>query len=203
MSKKGIKQAFRDVEYIPERLKSKDLKLLRQDYTRLRDIMQKRYKRIEKAGFKTNFTKWVKSAGGIPKISELKKLAGKDQQQLKNELAYWLSELKRFESEKDTKVSELKKTKKGIIDKLQENGFNIKEDQYHDFMEYLDYIHVTDLDRIVYDATFHDLQDVGYKPEAGGKKGQRTEKQKNNFMDNFNLWLKNGKSLPDEFFIRR
>lgn len=202
MSKKGIKQAFPDVEYIPQRLMTKDIKLLAQDYTRQRDIMQKRYKSLEKQGFDTNFQRYIKSIGGeLPKLRDLKKEAGKDQDFYKAQVSYWLSEAKRFETE-ETTVKYQKQKKKQILKSLNESGYDITTSDYNDFIDFMNYSRNTAIDQLIYNASYKG-SDVGYNVEpVESSNHKRTESQKSTLMQNFKLWKENGGVLPQEFFLK-
>lgn len=202
MSKKGIKQAFPDAEYIPQRLMTKDIKLLAQDYTRQRDLMQKRYKSLEKQGFNTNFQKYIKSIGGeLPKLRDLKKEAGKDTDLYTAEVAYWLSEAKRFET-KETTVKYQKQLKKKILKTLHTNDYDIADSDYNDFVDFMEYARNTAIDQLIYNASYKG-SDVGYNVEPVESSNQkRTESQKSTLMQNFKLWKENGGALPQEFFLK-
>lgn len=202
MSKKGIKQAFSDAEYIPQRLMTKEIKLLAQDYTRQRDIMQKRYKSLEKQGFNTNFQKYIKSIGGeLPKLRDLKKEAGKDTELYRAEMAYWLSEAKRFET-KETTVKYQKQLKKKILKTLHSNNYDISDSDYNDFIDFMEYARDTAIDQMIYNATYKNSE-VGYNVEPQGSENQkRTAQQKETLLKNFKLWKENDRSLPQEFFLK-
>ena len=185
MSKAGIKKAFTESQYTPVYLRTKDIKVLSQDYTRSRDILQKRYKRLKKAGFETNFTRSVESWGGLPKLSELKKLSGGDEQQLKNEVSYWLSEFAVFERQKSTTVKAQREKRKELSKALKEAGYNIPAAKLDQFGEFMDYVRMTSLDKVFYNQTFRST-DTGYR----SRRDQRTEKEKKALMSAFTEWQK-------------
>ena len=196
MSKAGIVQAFKDSQYNPAYLLTQDVKLLRQDYTRLRDIMQKRLKRLEKGGItRISFQNWVESIGDeIPKISTMKKESGKDEEHFKRELVYWLSELKTYENEKST-LSYQKELRKQKVKELQEAGYDqITDELFNDYLDFMDYISNVGGEFILYTETT-EPKDIGYNPE------EKTKQE--HVQDIFNQWRKNGKFLPTELLLLR
>ncbi len=186
MSKKGIKQFFTDSQYTPQYLSGQDVKVLSTDYTRLRDIMTKRYKRLQKQGFNTNFTRKVEMWGGeIPKLKDLKKEFEGDIEGLQSELAYWLSELKAEESSEETKVSYQKKERKKLHTALTEAGYELDITELDVFSEFMDYLRMTSLDRAFYTDTYRD-SDTGYR----SRRDERTAKEKDAINQAFNEWKK-------------
>ena len=196
MSKKGIVQAFKDSQYNPTYLLMQDVKTLRQDYTRLRDIMQKRLKRLEKGDItRTSLQNLVESIGGeIPKITTMKKESGKDEEQFKRELVYWLSELKTYENEKST-LGYQKELKAQKVKELQDAGYSdITENLFNDYLEFMDYISDVGGEFVLYTETT-DPKDIGYNPE------EKTKQE--HVQEIFNKWRKNGKTLPTELLLLR
>ena len=196
MSKRGVVQAFKESQYNPTYLLTQDVKVLRQDYTRLRDIMQKRLKRLEKGGIKKSpLQNWVKQIGGeIPKITTLKKEAGKDEAQFKREVAYWLSELKSYDNEKST-LPYQRKMKKEKVEQLRKAGYDdISEVLFNDFLDFMDYVHNVGAEFVLYTES-SDNADIGYNPEE--------ETKQEHVQDVFELWRKNDKSLPTEMLLLR
>lgn len=196
MSKKGIVQAFKDSQYNPTYLLTQDVKVLRQDYTRLRDIMQKRLKRLESSDItRTSLQNWVESIGGeIPKISTMKKESGKDEEHFKRELVYWLSELKTYENEKST-LKYQKELKEEKVKELQDAGYSdITEGLFNDYLEFMDYISDVGGEFVLYTETTVP-KDIGYNPE------EKTKQE--HVQEIFNKWRKNGKTLPTELLLLR
>lgn len=195
MSKKGIKQAFKASEYIPQVLKIKDIKLLRQDYTRLRDIMQKRYKRIEKAGIKrTSLQNKIKEWGGeIPKLSIL--YDKKDIEQSKSRIAYYLAELKKLE-ESNTTLKEVRKKQSEKQEQLNQAGYNVNNaTDLDDFIDFLDYMEATDNDMLLYgDSSGNNVK------ESGKERDPETKKRINKY---FKIWKDNKRSLPVEIILSK
>lgn len=198
MSKKGQKPAFKESQYTPVYLKKQDVKVLASDYTRLRDIMQKRYKRLIKAGFeRSNFAQAVKQWGGeIPKLSTLKKMFKGSPEEYKNAIAYWLSELKSYEREENT-VKYLKEKTKKLASALKSGGYNIKQSELQDFGDFMDYIRMTGLDMSYYAETY-EASDSGYR----SRRTERTEEEKKGIVQGFHEYLKNGRTLPVNLKIR-
>lgn len=197
MSKKGQKPAFKESQYTPVYLKKQDIKTLASDYTRLRDIMQKRYKRLIKAGFeRSNFAQAVKQWGGeIPKLSTLKKMFKGSPEEYKNAIAYWLSELKSYEREENT-VKYLKDKTKKLASALKSGGYDIKQSELQDFGDFMDYIRMTGLDMSYYAETY-EASDSGYR----SRRRERTEEEKKGIVQAFHEYLKNGRTLPVNLMI--
>lgn len=196
MSKKGVKQAFKESQYNPTYLLTQDVKILRQDYTRLRDIMQKRLKRLEKGGFKnTSFQNWVSNIGGeIPKLATLKKEAASDPDQFKRELVYWLSELKTYENKQST-IPYQQKVKKERAQQLRAAGYDkITDDLFNDFVDFMQYISNVSAEFVLYTEST-EQSEIGYNPE--------TETKQAHVQQVFETWRKNDKKLPTELLLLR
>ena len=104
-------------------------KIVRKEYTRLRDISQKRLKRLKAAGYEST-QQYKRNVLHYPKLKDIKS---------KTELAYRLSDLSRFIEAKTSTVSGIKETQKKAIETMHEHGYdfinssNIK--QFGEFME--------------------------------------------------------------------
>lgn len=184
MSKKGIKQAFKEGQYTPQFLQKQNLSTLRQDYTRLRDIMRKRYKRLKSKGYSTNFTKAVKQWGTIPTIKQFTGMSKGDKDYLAKELAYWLSELKSYETE-ETTIKYQRERREELQTALQDSGYDVDTEDIDAFGEFMDYIRQTSLDKVFYSSTYR-ATDTGYR----AKRDERTDKEKADLMRAFDKWKK-------------
>lgn len=121
--------------YTPSELKAKleaggDLeKQVRKEYTRLRDISQKRLKRLAAAGY-TNTEVYQRNVKHYPKLKDIK---------TKSELAQRLSDLSRFVGSSQSTVKGIKSREQKTLETLKESGYtfvhesNLKE--FGDFME--------------------------------------------------------------------
>lgn len=128
------KPTYGDDWYTPVKLREllktpEGEKIVRKEYTRLRDISQKRLKRLEKAGY-SKTQAYMRNINHYPKLKDIKS---------KTELAYRLSDLSRFITSKVSTVSGIKEVQKKAIKTMHEHGYdfvnskNIK--QFGEFME--------------------------------------------------------------------
>lgn len=131
---KGGKQEVADLkwefgQYNPQALKKKDIKEVRKEYTRLRDISQKRLKRLGKTEFKESKV-YKNYKEGFKKQSELKNV---------QELYAELNRLARFVSAEKSTIQRQERQKKDFINTMNERYPNIvNEKNYWDFVEYMD-----------------------------------------------------------------
>jgi len=115
--------------YQVDALKIRDSKELRAEYTRLRDITQKRLKRLAASEFAEGST-YRHYKDMFPKLAEIKSDA---------ELRKRLSEAARFVEAKTTTVSGIKAKRKAQIKSLQEQGYDwVDEDNFEQFVEWID-----------------------------------------------------------------
>ena len=103
-------------------------KTVRKEYTRLRDIAQKRLKRIEQAGFgESNI--YEANVHRFKKLKEIKS---------KNELASRLSDLAHFIETPYSRVSKLKDQRAKSLKTLHSNGYLfVNEDNYLEFGKFM------------------------------------------------------------------
>ena len=115
-------------------------KEVRKEYTRLRDISQKRLKRLAAAGY-TNTDVYQKNVHHYPKLKNIK---------TKSELAQRLSDLSRFVASTQSTVKGIKAREQKTLESLKESGYtfvnesNLKDfgdfmEQYRDQLLYMDY----------------------------------------------------------------
>lgn len=117
-------------DYVPAKLAAQDEKTLRKEYSRLRDIAQKRLKRMDESGWDWT-EEYKQNRYAFAKTSMLKE---------KRDLQYKLSQVARFLTSSRGSVSGLKESTQSAIDTLHQHGYdfvnmgNFKE--FADFMEW-------------------------------------------------------------------
>jgi len=121
--------------YTPSEIKAKldaggDLeKEVRKEYTRLRDISQKRLKRLAAAGY-TDTEAYKRNVNHYPKLKDIKS---------KSELAQRLSDLSRFVASSQSTVSGIKKREQKVLETLGEHNYDFVNEgnlkAFGDFME--------------------------------------------------------------------
>lgn len=117
-------------QHIKDLLKTKEgEKMVRKEYTRLRDISQKRLKRLRAAGFnKTDI--YRKNVHHYKKLKDIKS---------KNELAQRLSDLSRFIESKRSTVRGMRDIRYKQLESLHETGYDFVTEhnleQFGDYME--------------------------------------------------------------------
>ena len=166
--------------YTPRNLERVDPKEVRREYTRLRDIAQKRLKRIEAAS--KGSTDWTRIETyktyrkGIPKLSDISK----------ERLPYELSKLARWVESDYSKIGYLKKRMKSSIKNLHERGYKfINEGNFLDFTAFMEEYRRQKLDYV------YGSPDAVELYGAIQKRGICASDLYNDFMD----WLENAESL--------
>ena len=121
--------------YVPSNIKSllegskETEKQVRKEYTRLRDISQKRLKRLKAAGYE-NTEVYRKNVNHYPKLKDIK---------TKSELAQRLSDLSRFIAAETSTVSGMKSRTEKSISTLHEHGFTfVDENNLTSFGEFME-----------------------------------------------------------------
>lgn len=115
---------------------------VRKEYTRLRDIAQKRLKRLEKAGY-SELDVYKKNIKHYPKLSDIKS---------KNELSSRLADLARFISSERSTVSGLKTIKEKSLKTLHEHGYDfVTPENYEQFARFMQEYRYQKLD-MIYDS---------------------------------------------------
>ena len=115
---------------------------IRKEYTRLRDIAQKRLKRLEKAGY-ADTDVYKRNIKHYPVLSDIKS---------KNELSSRLSDLARFVSSQRSTVKGLKEIKKKSLETLHEHGYDfVNNENYEAFGKFMEEYRAQKLDAI-YDS---------------------------------------------------
>ena len=121
--------------YTPSEIKAKldaggDLeKEVRKEYTRLRDISQKRLKRLSAAGY-SNTEVYQRNVHHYPKLKDIK---------TKSELAQRLSDLSRFVGSTQSTVKGLKAREQKALETLRESGYTfVNESNLKDFGDFME-----------------------------------------------------------------
>ena len=178
-------------EFNPTTLQGLELPDLKALYTEKRDIAQKRLKRLLKSEFKqSQAAREYKE--GIPTLRGLKAASEGDEAFEKNMIVYELSKVNKWLENKYSRVGELKAVKKKSIATLHEHGYTFVNDKnYNEFVEFMSYLHTTQLDRIYSKAD----SDTGYSEvDQADTDAETAEKL-------FKEYRENGGSLPVEYFI--
>lgn len=104
-------------------------KQVRKEYTRLRDISQKRLKRLAAAGY-TDTEVYQRNYKHYPKLKDIKS---------KSELAQRLSDLSRFVGSSQSTVKGIKERNKQTLDTLKEHGYGfVNESNLRDFGDFME-----------------------------------------------------------------
>ena len=102
---------------------------VRKEYTRLRDISQKRLKRLAKAGY-TDTEVYRRNVKHYLKLKDIKS---------KSELAQRLSDLSRFVASKQSTVSGIKEKERKALESLSEHGYGfVNESNIQEFGEFME-----------------------------------------------------------------
>lgn len=118
--------------YIPSQLVDIPIPALRKEYTRLRDIEEKRMKRLAESEFKSSDA-YKYNVGMFPKLDQIKDLT---------ELTHKLSELSRFINLESSTVTGQKAIMQRRIDSLASQGFYVPENKKDQvgFFKFVDYM---------------------------------------------------------------
>lgn len=169
--------------YTPLNLEKADQKEVHKEYTRLRDIAQKRLKRIENASVRDGID-WTKTEvykqykKGVPKLSDISK----------KHLPYEMAKLARWVENEQSKIGYLRKRMKSAIKNLHERGYDfINKSNYLDFTAFMEEYRAQKLDH-VYGS-----------PEAVELYGALQEKAINpeSVYKDFNDWIENQQALSE------
>lgn len=126
-----VKLSFPAANYTPSGLMSHSEKELRKEYTRLRDIAQKRLKRIRNSRFADSDVLAYNEGRYIP----LKAVTSK------TELTHLLTDLNKFINATRGTLSGLKDVEKRTIESLHESGYNfVNKDNIKDFGNYMEWV---------------------------------------------------------------
>lgn len=147
-------------------------KEVRKEYTRLRDISQKRLKRLAAAGY-TDTDVYKKNVSHYPKLKDIK---------TKSELAQRLSDLSRFVASSQSTVKGLKEREQKVLKTLRKSGYKyVNESNLSDFGEFMEY----------YRDAMYDLE-----YDSGDAADLYTVVEKNKLdpekvKEDFDFWLEN------------
>lgn len=181
----------------PNYLRSLDFADLKKQYSKSRSKMQKRKERLDKEGFDTNYQRFVNKwgqGGKIPTISSLKASTGNNEKQMQNSMIYIIAELERYAEDESTLISYQKQQRAEATELFNESGYDISVDEYNDFVEFLEWMHNTNLDMLMYTETY-ESSERGY---GRSKRNERTEEEKANVMKLFKEWQENDKQLSED-----
>lgn len=149
---------------------------VRKEYTRLRDIAQKRIKRLEKAGL-TDTEVYKRNVKHYPKLGDIK---------TKNELSARLSDLARFVASERSTVSGFKAIRKKSLETLHEHGYEfVNEANFKDFGEFMAEYRYQHLDQIY---------DSGEAADTFGVL-EKHHVDVDQIRDQFEQWIENRKTL--------
>ena len=128
--------------YLRHLMATGDAAKVRKEYTRLRDISQKRLKRLAAAGL-ANTEVYKKNVNHYPKLKDIKSA---------NELSARLSDLARFVSSERSTVSGYKNIMQKSLDTLHTHGYTfVTKENYRDFAEFMGEYRYQHLD-MIYDS---------------------------------------------------
>lgn len=149
-----------------------NIKAVRKEYTRLRDIEQKRIKRMAAEPKYTRTQVYKQNAGKYPKLSEMKG----------DRLPYLLSALQRFVSAKGSTISGIKEIRAKQLETLHKHDYTfVNEENLSDFGEFMEEFRAQKLDE-QYDSG--DAADTFYMVQKHGLDPADIEKE-------FTWWLEN------------
>ena len=128
--------------YLRHLMSTGDEAKVRKEYTRLRDIAQKRLKRLEAAGLAYTEV-YKKNVKHYPKLSQIKS---------KNELSSRLADLARFIGSERSTVSGFKAIKEKSLKTLHEHGYSfVTKENYEQFAQFMAEYRYQKLD-MIYDS---------------------------------------------------
>ena len=160
-------------------------KALRQEYTRLRDIAQKRLGRMARTEFARSQT-FQQNVGQFPTLSTFKGDKGKISK--RSQFARKLAQLARFVESPTSTTAGQKKIRKQTIKSLHERGYDfVDESNYWDFFDYMEEARARKLDR-TYDS---DRIAKTYKA------AKRKKVDPHKVLEDFDKYARNKKALND------
>lgn len=161
--------------YIPTKIKveiSENRAAVRKEYTRLRDISQKRLKRLKAAGL-DDTQAYLKNYKHYPKLKDIKS---------DSELASRLSDLSRFITAKASTVSGQKDIMRKSLSTLHDNGYKfVNEENFRNFGKFMEEYRHQMLDMSYDSGDAADLYGVVVKHQLDPEKVKA----------DFEFWLEN------------
>lgn len=147
LMKRTASLTYEDDWYVPTsiltQIKTGEMKKVRKEYTRLRDIAQKRLKRLEAAEM-DDTQAYLKNVHHYPKLKDIK---------TKYELAGRLSDLSRFIKAEASTVSGQRQIRAKSIKTLHEHGYNfVNDDNIVDFGKFMEEYRKQNLEDMGYDS---------------------------------------------------
>lgn len=124
-------QQYPDEYYIPELLRQGILTdaEMRQEYSRLRSIANKRLQRMEDTRY-TNYQSYIKNVGKYVPLSDIK---------TRRELIYKLSEVQKFVSARTSSISGIRELERQTLETAHERGLTfLNKDNLHLFGEFME-----------------------------------------------------------------
>lgn len=163
-------------EYTPSNIKvmieAGKVKDVRKEYTRLRDIAQKRLKRLAAAGYK-NTEVYQRNYKHYPLLKNIKS---------SSELAQRLSDLSRFIESRRSTVKGIKDTRTQALQTLHEHGYKfVTAENYGEFAEFMETYRNNLLDMEYDSGDAADLFGVAVKHEIDPEK----------IKEDFEFWMEN------------
>ena len=147
--------------YDPHALQGYDIKTLKGEYSRLRDLSRKRLERLAKGGYgDTEIYRRGKKL--TPKIKQLLKGA-KSPEASKERLAIIITDLKRWTESEYSKVGTLNKIRDKSIATLHEHGYNfINKSNWNEWTDFMEWKSMMDIDNMFYDGG----SETGYREDG-------------------------------------
>lgn len=163
-------------EYTPSNIKAMieagKESIVRKEYTRLRDISQKRLKRLKAAGYEETEA-YRRNVNHYPKLKDIKS---------KSELAQRLSDLSRFVASSQSTVSGIKEREQKALETLHNTGYDfVNESNLQDFGEFMEAYRDQLLDMEYDSGDAADLYQITIKHKLDPEKVQK----------DFEFWLDN------------
>ena len=130
---KYVQFSFPISAYQPDALRSGYTeKELRREYSRLRDVAQKRLGRLQKSEFKSSQTVRY----NVGRFKPLKEMSGT------GELTHLLGDLARFLTASRGSVAGMRESQRKSIETLHESGIEwVTQENYQQFADYMDWLH--------------------------------------------------------------
>lgn len=120
---------WKEWEYNPFHLKNRDEKELRNEYSRLRSILRKRYERIHASDLGTE-EDFAEAMASIPKLADIKS---------KKDLIHILSQAAKDLMSYRTDLKQLKKKRDNFIETMHQHGYKfINEGNYVKFSKFME-----------------------------------------------------------------
>ena len=168
--------------YTPTHLRSGDVSaaVIKAEYTRLRDIAEKRLKRMAKTEFRETET-FKQNWGYFTKIRDM---AGKGMKgdRISPELSYKMAALARFVAAEGSTISGMKKQREKSLETLKQHGFDfVNKSNYTQFAKFMQEYRQQKLDSLFDSGVVAELYEVMEKNRVDPA----------HVTDDFEYWLDN------------